>query len=95
MSAAKVGMTDGISTRALVWSHSGIAVSLCLGIAVLELNLKLTEHILFESNYLKFGQLCTIKTLMWYWEILLPYFVTLKGYWYIPLSHLVTLPINT
>jgi hypothetical protein len=39
--------------RALTCSPSGTATLECLGIAVLELNLKLVGHILFQFDYLK------------------------------------------
>lgn len=39
--------------RALTCSHSGTATFECLGIALVELNLKLVGHILFQFNHLK------------------------------------------
>lgn len=49
----KVGVCGVTPARALRCSHSGTATLECLGIAVLELNLKLVGHVLFQFNYLK------------------------------------------
>lgn len=46
-------MSGVTPARALRYSPSGTATLECLGIAVLELNLKLVGHILFQFDYLK------------------------------------------
>jgi len=51
--AAKVGVSGVTPVRTLACSHSGTATLECLGTAILELNLKLVGHILFQFNYLK------------------------------------------
>jgi hypothetical protein len=51
--AAKVGVSGVTPARALTCSLIGTATLECLGTAVLELNLKLVGHILFQFDYLK------------------------------------------
>ena len=46
-------MSGVTPVRTLTCSHSGTITLKCLGTALLELNLKLVGHILFQFNYLK------------------------------------------
>jgi hypothetical protein len=97
MSAVKVGVSAVTPARALTCSHSGTATLECLVIAVLELNLKLLGHILFQFNYLKLKLWAGVyykdcNVVLGHSTAIFGYFNMVLG---IPLLYLVTIPIIT